>query len=147
MCSVAIAALREQRSNSETQVSAPTSVSITTSTLPLFEEALPIPDWCNGLLDIDESTPLADVARMYLESGMMAGGVIERDLTAAAVLLAGNEEGTGDVGATSTTLGGEEFDAEGRFIEDDAVLRAGQLIDELCKRVSLQAVPADTVPN
>ena len=87
------------------------------------------------------------MARLYLEAGISAGGVIERDLTAAAIVLAGNENVLNDTDVTSTTLDGDEFDAEGRFIEDDAVLRAGQQIDEICKRVSLQASPAATVPK
>ena len=147
MCSVGIAALREQRSNSDPVASTSTTLEVAPTTLVPLTPEVPIPDWCNQLLTIDERTPLDEVARLYLEAGISAGGVIERDLTAAAIVLAGNENVLNDTDVTSTTLDGDEFDAEGRFIEDDAVLRAGQQIDEICKRVSLQASPAATVPK
>jgi len=147
MCSVGIAALREQRSNSETAVPTTTADEIVTSTSADLLPVDPIPGWCERLLAIDETTPLSDVAKIYLEVGLTAGGVVERDLTAAAIVLAGNSATTEEFAATTTTIAADEFDAEGRVVEDDAVLRAGQLIDEMCKRVSLQASPAETVPQ
>lgn len=78
---------------------------------------------------------------------MAAGGVVERDLTAAAIVLSGNEDVINLTDVTSTTVDGNDFDAEGRFVDDDAVLRASQQIDEICKRVSIQASPAATVPQ
>ncbi len=147
MCSVGIAALREQRSNSATTVSTTAANEIATSTLAEVVPVEPIPEWCEQLLTIDDTTPLNDVAQIYLAVGITAGGVVERDLTAAAIVLSGNSATSDEFPATTATILGDEFDAEGRFVEDDAVLRAGQLIDEMCKRVSLQASPADTVPQ
>lgn len=147
ICSVGVAALREQRMNSTSVLSPPTSLNVSSSTSEPLEPVEPIPTWCDDLLNIDETTPLTDVARLYLEAAINAGGVVERDLTAAAIVLAGNGDVDGDTNAISTTIAPDEFDAEGRFIEDDAVLRAGQQIDENCKRVSLQASPSATVPN
>jgi hypothetical protein len=147
MCSVGIAALREQRSSSDSSASTSTNLEVATTTVELLPPEVPIPDWCNQLLTIDETTSLDDVARLYLEAGMAAGGVVERDLTAAAIVLSGNEAVINLTDVTSTTVDGNDFDAEGRFVDDDAVLRASQQIDEICKRVSIQASPAATVPQ
>lgn len=147
MCSVGIAALREQRSSSDSSASTSTNLEVATTTVEPLAPEVPIPDWCNQLLTIDETTSLDDVARLYLEAGMAAGGVVERDLTAAAIVLSGNEDVINLTDVTSTTVDGNDFDAEGRFVDDDAVLRASQQIDEICKRVSIQASPAATVPQ
>jgi hypothetical protein len=147
MCSVGIAALREQRSSSDSSASTSTNLEVAATTVEPLAPEVPIPDWCNQLLTIDETTSLDDVARLYLEAGMAAGGVVERDLTAAAIVLSGNEDVINLTDVTSTTVDGNDFDAEGRFVDDDAVLRASQQIDEICKRVSIQASPAATVPQ
>ena len=145
--SVGLALLREQNRSSDLDATATTaSTNLTTTTEPLGNPT-PAPQWCLNLQDIDDSTPLTDVALKYLSAGLIAGGAIERDLTAAALAMTGNQaESTGSA-AVSTTISDENFDAEGRYVDEDPLLRAGQLIEENCKRVSLQAAPSATNPK
>ena len=145
--SVGIAFLREQRSDPANGASSTVVSEIQVSTTAFVEVIEPIPGWCEKLFTIDESTPLDVVARLYLEVAVVAGGVVERDLTAAAIVLSGQSSVEDDaLDSTASTID-ENFDAEGRFIEDDAVLRAGQQVEENCKRTSLQAAPAATAPE
>ena len=147
IASVGIAFLREQRSDPVSVAPSAVANDLAISTTAVIEPIEPIPDWCEKLLTIDESTPLDVVARLYLEVAVAAGGVVERDLTAAAMMLSGQPLVEGDhLDSTVTTID-ENFDAEGRFIEDDAVLRAGEQVDEICKRTSLQAAPPATAPD
>ena len=145
--SVGLALLREQNRSSNLDATATTaSTNLTTTTEPLGNPT-PAPEWCLELHDIDDSTPLTDVALKYLSAGLIAGGAIERDLTAAALAMTGNRvESTGSA-PVSTTISDENFDAEGRYVDEDPLLRAGQLIEENCKRVSLQAAPSATNPK
>ena len=83
----------------------------------------------------------------YLSAGLIAGGAIERDLTAAALSMTGNQTGSSTSAGVSTTISDDNFDAEGRYVDEDPLLRAGQLIEENCKRVSLQAAPSATNPQ
>lgn len=145
--SVGLALLREQNRSSDLDaIATSTSVNLTTTTEPLGNPT-PTPEWCLELHDIDESTPLNDVAMKYLSAGLIAGGAIERDLTAAALAMSGNRAESTASAAVSTTISGDNFDAEGRYVDEDPLLRASQLIDENCKRVSLQAAPSATNPQ
>jgi len=145
--SIGIAYLREQRSDSATTESASAAMDVEVTTTEVFEVVEPIPEWCEKLLTIDESTPFDVVAKLYFEVAVVAGGVVERDLTAAAIVLSG--QSTVEVAPSNSSVPtiDENLDAEGRYIEDDAVLRAGQQVDEICKRTSLQAAPAATAPE
>lgn len=145
--SVGLALLREQNRSSDLDANAsPTSVDLTTTTEPLSNPA-PAPEWCLELHDIEDSTPLTDVALKYLSAGLIAGGAIERDLTAAALAMTENESESTTSAAVSSTIYDDNFDAEGRYVDEDPLLRAGQLIEENCKRVSLQAAPSATNPQ
>ena len=145
--SIGIAYLREQRSDPATTESASAAMDVEVTTTEVFEVVEPIPEWCEKLLTIDESTPFDVVAQLYFEVAAVAGGVVERDLTAAAIVLSG--QSTVEVAPLNSSVPtiDENLDAEGRYIEDDAVLRAGQQVDEICKRTSLQAAPAATAPE
>ena len=145
--SVGLALLREQNRSSDLDTTASsTSINLTTSTEPLGNPA-PAPDWCLELSAIDDSTPLNDVAMKYLSAGLIAGGAIERDRTAAALAMTGNQTESAASAGVSTTISDDDFDAEGRYVDEDPLLRAGQLIEEHCKRVSLQAAPSVTNPQ
>jgi len=145
--SVGLALLREQNRSSDVDATETTASTNPTITTDPGGNPTPAPEWCLELQDIDDSTPLTDVALKYLSAGLIAGGTIERDLTAAALAMTGNQvESTGSA-AVSTTISDENFDAEGRYIDEDPLLRAGQLIEENCKRVSLQAAPPATNPK
>ena len=145
--SVGLALLREQNRSSDLDTTASsTSINLTTTTEPLGNPA-PAPDWCLELSAIDDSTPLNDVAMKYLSAGLIAGGAIERDLTAAALAMTGNQTESAASAGVSTTISDDDFDAEGRYVDEDPLLRAGQLIEENCKRVSLQAAPSATNPQ
>ncbi|MGA1571485.1 MAG: hypothetical protein ACO38E_06065 [Ilumatobacteraceae bacterium] len=145
--SVGIAFLREQRADPANGGPSTVVSEFEVTTTAVVEVIEPIPEWCEKLLTVDETTPLDVVAQLYLEVAVTAGGVIERDLTAAAIVLSGQSPVEADtVNSTVSTID-ENFDAEGRFVEDDAVLRAGQQVDEICKRTSLQAAPAATAPE
>lgn len=143
--SVGLALLREQNRSSDLDTTASsTSINLTTTTEPLGN---PAPHWCLELSAIDDSTPLNDVAMKYLSAGLIAGGAIERDLTAAALAMTGNQTESAASAGVSTTISDDDFDAEGRYVDEDPLLRAGQLIEENCKRVSLQAAPSATNPQ
>ena len=145
--SVGLALLREQNRSSDLDATASsTSVNLTTTTEPLGDPTPP-PEWCLELSAIDDSTPLNDVAMKYLSAGLIAGGAIERDLIAAALAITGNQTESAPSAKVSTTISDDDFDAEGRYVDQDPLLRAGQLIEENCKRVSLQAAPSATNPQ
>ena len=145
--SVGLALLREQNRSSDLDAAASsTSVNLTTTTEPLGDPT-PAPEWCLELSAIDDSTPLTDVAMKYLSAGLIAGGAIERDLIAAALAITGNQTESAPPAKVSTTISDDDFDAEGRYVDQDPLLRAGQLIEENCKRVSLQAAPSATNPQ
>ena len=74
---------------------------------------------------------------MKYSAGLVAGGAIERDLTAAALAMTGDQTESAASAGVSTTISDDNFDAEGRYVDEDPLLRAGQLIEEHCKRVSL----------
>ena len=145
--SVGLALLREQnRSSDLDKTASSTSINLTTTTEPL-PNPTPAPEWCLELSAIDDSTPLNDVAMKYLSAGLIAGGAIERDLIAAALAITGNQTESAPPAKVSTTISDDDFDAEGRYVDQDPLLRAGQLIEEHCKRVSLQAAPSATNPQ
>jgi hypothetical protein len=145
--SVGLALLREQNRSSDVDATeASTNTNSATPAEPLGTPT-PAPEWCIELQDIDESTPLNDVAIKYLSAGLIAGGAIERDLTAAALAMTGKPSESTTSAAVSTTTYADNVDAEGRYVDEDPLLRAGQLIEEKCKRVSLQAAPSATNPQ
>ena len=89
--SVGLALLREQNRSSDLDATeSSTSINLTTTTEPLGNPT-PAPEWCLELSTIDDSTPLNDVAMKYLSAGLVAGGAIERDLTAAALAMTGDQ--------------------------------------------------------
>ena len=133
--SVGLALLREQNRSSDLDTTASsTSINLTTTTEPLGNP-VPAPDWCLELSAIDDSTPLNDVAMKYLSAGLIA------------LAMTGNQTESEASAGVSTTISDDDFDAEGRYVDEDPLLRAGQLIEENCKRVSLQAAPSATNPQ
>ena len=145
--SVGLALLREQNRSSDLDATASSTSTNLTTTTEAWGDLTPAPDWCLELQEIDDSTPLNNVAMKYLSAGLIAGGAIERDLTAAALAMTDNRPESKTSAAISTTIYDKNFDAEGRYVEEDPLLRAGQLIEENCKRVSLQAAPSATNPQ
>jgi hypothetical protein len=115
--------------------------------------------WCLALLALDQpdGPTGADLAASYRSIAATAPPGLGADLIGAADrILAGDEttvvdavidavdEGGDDPVATATLP--EEFDAEGRPVEDDPLLRVAEYVESMCRATGSNPGPQATAP-
>ena len=121
--------------------------------------------WCLALLALDQpdGPTGADLAVAYRSIAATAPPGLDADLIGAADrILAGDDATEGGVDPEGTTIvdavddGGddpaatatlpEEFDAEGRPVEDDPLLRVAEYVDSMCRATGSNPGPQATAP-
>ena len=146
----------------ETDVEPLGSVAVVPEITTAALEPLPVTEvdspWCVALLDLDEPDGPAgdDLVSAYRSIAAGAPAALAADLLGAAVLIEAGSPLVGgeEIGTTSTlpvtsdpslTLP-EDFDAEGRPLEDDPRLRVASYVETVCRATGSNPGPPPTQP-